>query len=290
MFDPRVESWLQVMHYICPMPQSLQTRSAVVTGAARGIGRAIAVELVAHGYRVVVTDIDAAAAERTAAEIGAAAGLGHDVVDEQSHHDIAAQACTYAPLGIWINNAGVGFDGRLADQDSSRVRALVDVNLMGTIWGSRAAIDVFAKQRADGIEGGEIGILASMSALGPVPGLSVYAATKAAVLSLATSLAVELRKDKVRVHAFCPDGVRTPMLDEMVPDGQARSLIASGTMYEASEVARAFVAMFGTGRVYRVMPRWRGAMMRTSAIAPRTQFIFEPAIRALGRRRLRKES
>ena len=96
------------------------------------------------------------------------------------------------------------------------------------IWGSRAAIDVFRTQALDGVRGGELAIIASLSAHGPVPGLSVYAATKAAVLSLATSLDSELRRDVAAVHAICPDGVNTLLLTGMADDSQGKALVRSG--------------------------------------------------------------
>lgn len=288
MFDARVAI---DVHYGCLMfgrsKKSIR-RSAVVTGAARGIGREIAIELVRRDYDVVVTDVDGAGAAVTAKEIGAVEGLAHDVTDEFTHREIVERARAHAPLGIWINNAGVGFDGTTADQPSVKIRALVDVNILGVVWGSRAAIDAFRAQAATGIKGGEIGITASLSAHGPVPGLSIYAATKAAILSLATSMAAELRKEKIRVHAICPDGVHTPLLDQMAPGGQARALIASGHAYEPADVARAFVEMFGTRRVYKTMPWWRGLMMRGGSFAPNVMMWAEPLIKKMGERKLKK--
>lgn len=276
------------------MPKTLASpknpRSAVVTGAARGIGRAIAAELVDRGYQVIVTDLDAAAAEVTAKEIGAVAGLALDVTDEDANHLMAARACTYAPLGAWVCNAGVGFDGAMTDLTSSQVRTLIDVNFAAVVWGSRAAAGVFRAQAARGVRGGDIGITSSLSAHGPVPGLSVYAATKAAVLSLATSLNAELKKDKIHVHAICPDGVDTQMVTDMNPDGQARALIATGKFYQPPEVARAFVDMFGTRRVYRTLPAWRGLISRASSVAPGPAMRVEPIIRRMGERKLRKDS
>lgn len=274
------------------MPKTLTSpknpRSAVVTGAARGIGRAIAAELVGRGFQVIVTDVDAAAAEVTAKEIGAAAGLALDVTDEDANHQMAARACTYAPLGAWVCNAGVGFDGAMTDLSSGQIRTLVDVNFTGVIWGSRAAAGVFRAQAAQGVKGGDIGITSSLSAHGPVPGLSVYAATKAAVLSLATSLSVELKKDKIHVHAICPDGVNTQMVADMDQDGEARALIAAGKFLQPQEVARALVDMLGTRRVYRTLPVWRGVMMRASSVAPGPMMRAEPIIRRMGKRKLRK--
>ncbi|MBC7593185.1 MAG: SDR family oxidoreductase [Kineosporiaceae bacterium] len=263
-------------------------RSAVVTGAARGIGRAIATELVGRGFQVIVTDVDAAAAEITAEEIGAAAGLALDVTDEDANHQMAARACTYAPLGAWVCNAGVGFDGTMTDLSSVQIRRLIDVNFTAVVWGSRAAAGVFRAQAAQGVKGGDIGIISSLSAHGPVPGLSVYAATKAAVLSLATSLSAELKKDKIHVHAICPDGVNTQMVADMNQGGEARALIAAGKFLQPQEVATALVEMFGTRRVYRTLPAWRGAMMRISSLAPGPMMRAVPLIRRMGERKLKK--
>ena len=165
--------------------------------------------MVARGHRVVVTDLDGEGAARTASEIGAAEGLAQDVRDAASHRSVAAAAARHGVLTAWFNNAGVAFDQDLADLTDEQVQATVEVNLLGVMWGTRAAIDAF------GDAGGDIVVTASLSALGPVPNLSAYAATKAAVLSLTTSVNLETPRN-VRLHAVCPDGVATPMLEGMV--------------------------------------------------------------------------
>ncbi|UYM04595.1 SDR family oxidoreductase [Solicola gregarius] len=260
-------------------------RSAVVTGAAGGIGRAVAQRLVDLGYAVVVTDVDAGAAETTSNEIGAVDGCGYDVTDEHAATEMARRARGHAPLGLWVCNAGVGFDGTVADQDSGRIRSLVDVNLLGVLWGARATVAAMREQARDGIKGGDIAMTASLSAHGPVPGLSVYAATKAAVLSLATSMDSELRKDKIRVHAICPDGAQTALLDSMAPDGQGLNLVRSGgRLLHPDEVADALVAMVGTRRVYRTLPVRRGLVMRATSTFPAALMSLEPLARRQGAR------
>src|ERR1700748_646098 len=117
--------------------------SCVVTGGARGIGRGIAERMVAKGYAVVVTDIDGAGARRTAEEIGAAVGLEQDVRDAAGHRFVATTPGDHGPLPAWFNNAGVGDDGSLAALDDEQVRRLVEVNLLGCLWGMRAALDAF---------------------------------------------------------------------------------------------------------------------------------------------------
>jgi NAD(P)-dependent dehydrogenase (short-subunit alcohol dehydrogenase family) len=251
---------------------------AVVTGSGRGIGRAIAQELVAQGYVVLLTDVDADAARRTAEEVGAVAGLEQDVRDEQSHAVVAGRAEEYGDLVVWVNNAGVGDDGTLAELSSAALQRLVEVNLLGTMWGMRAAIAGF------GARGGDIVNIASLSGLGPVPGLSAYAATKAAVVSLTTSVAAETPRD-IRVHALCPDGVDTDMVAAMQPDGTAKALVHSGGgLLSAQSVAAAAVALIGTRRVVRTLPSWRGGVLRATALAPSVAMKGLPVFRALGRR------
>lgn len=236
--------------------------SAVVTGAGRGIGRAVAEHLVRGGYAVVVTDLDADAARRTAAEVGAAAGVGQDVRDEASHAEVAREAARHGALRVWVNNAGVGYDGTLTQVDSAHVDALVDVNLKGVLWGMRTALAAF------GPDGGDVVNIASASGLGPVPGLSVYAATKAAVVSVTMSAAVEAPRG-VRVHALCPDGVDTAMVEAMRPDGPAKAIVhSSGRLLTVDEVAAEAVALVGSRRVVRTLPSWRGGLIRAGALVP----------------------
>lgn len=266
----------------------LQGRTAIVTGAARGIGRAIAVELVGRGYLVVVTDLDESAAAATAAEIGAHCGLALDVTDPEANRLLAGRAREIAPLGAWVCNAGVAFDGDLVDLSDGQVRSSVEVNVLGVMWGARAAADAFREQSAIGVVGGEIGIVASLSAHAPVPNLSVYAATKAAVLSLATSIASELRGDGIGVHAVCPDGVSTAMLEGFDPNGSTREILAAGVLLSPEDVAHELVAMFGTSRVYRTLPVWRGVVARTASLAPTLAMRADPVMRRIGARRLRR--
>ncbi len=257
--------------------------SCVVTGAARGIGRAIAQELIAHGHAVVITDLDGAAAAETAETIGAAAGLRQDVRVEGSHAEVAAEAARHGVLTAWFNNAGVGDDGTLVELRSDQVQRLVEVNLLGTLWGMRAALAAF------GPAGGDVVNIASLSGHGPVPGLSVYAATKAAVVSLTMSTDLET-PGNVRIHALCPDGVRTEMVRQMEDGGLAKELIHSGgRLLSANETARAAVDLVGSRRVVRTLPGWRGGLMRATSLAPHLSAKGIKLFRAQGARAARKQ-
>lgn len=259
--------------------------SCVVTGGARGIGRGIAERMVARGHRVVVTDIDGAAAAATAAEIGAAEGLQHDVRDPAAHREVAAAAARHGVLRAWFNNAGVGDDGRLSEQTEEQVRRLVEVNLLGVCWGMRAALDGFG----DG--GGDIVNTASLAGFGPVPGYSVYAATKAAIVSLSMSGDAET-PGSVRVHALCPDVVQTTMLTEGHTHDSLGSRLAhsGGRILTVAEVAQEAVDLVGSNRVLLSVPRWRGGVVRVSAVAPSISKKGMRLFEALGKRAIARHS
>ena len=231
---------------------------------------------------MVATDLDADAVRRTAGEIGAAAGIAHDVRDEAGHATAAAEAARHGELRVWVNNAGVGFDGTLTEVSSAHVDALVDVNLKGVLWGMRAALAAF------GPDGGDVVNVASASALGPVPGLAVYAATKAAVLSATMSASIEAPAG-VRVHALCPVGVTTDMVDAMHPAGPARALVqAGGRLLSVEETAAAAVALIGSRRVVRTLPAARGGLVRLGALAPSQAGVGMAGFERLGRRLMRR--
>jgi len=256
--------------------------SAVVTGAGRGIGREVAARLVRRGYAVVVADLDADLVRRTAEEIGAADAVPQDVRHEESHAVLAETAARHGRLAVWVNNAGVGDDGILADLASDQVRRLVETNLLGTLWGMRAALAAF------GPKGGDLLNIGSISGLGPVPGLSVYAATKAAVVSLSQSVSVEAPPG-VRVHALCPDGVDTELVARMADGGAAKALVHSGgRLLDPREVADQAVALIGSRRVVRSLPGWRGGLMRVGAVAPSLSTGGFAAMAAVGRAVIRR--
>lgn len=259
-------------------PSSAQPLSAVVTGGARGIGRGIAELLVQRGYAVVLTDVDGAEARRTAAEVGAVEGLPQDVRDDASHAGVAAAAARHGRLAVWVNNAGVGDPGSLGELSSEAVDRVVDVNLKGVLWGMRAALEAF------GARPGDIVNISSLSALGPVPGLTVYAATKAAVLSASMSAALEAPK-QVGVHVLCPDGVDTPMVAEMPDESTAKALVHSGGgLLTVDQVAQAAVELIGSRRVVRTLPAWRGPVVRVGSFVPSMSGVPFKAFELVGRR------
>jgi NAD(P)-dependent dehydrogenase (short-subunit alcohol dehydrogenase family) len=262
------------------------SRVAVVTGGGRGLGRAVANRLAALGHHVVVTDVDLAGAKETAAALPSATALVHDVRDPAAHWSVAERAAGIGPLTVWVNNAGALVTGAPWLLDDETVSRIVDVNLLGVIHGCRAAVATMSK--GDG--GGDIVNIASLAAFGPVPGVGVYAATKAAVTSFTTSLAGDLRwaglHDRIRVHALCPGASDTAMVREVADDPTSALLHAAPRLIPPPVVADAVVRMIGTRSVVRTMPRGRAAMLRAASLAPGTSVrLLLPYFRSVGERR-----
>jgi short-subunit dehydrogenase len=257
------------------------TRTAVVTGAGRGIGLEIARKLGARGYAVLLTARDPEVGRAAAAKVGSQAwSTTLDVRDPEAHREVAAQAIERGPLAVWVNNAGVLTTKKAWEHSAAEIRLLVETNVMGVIAGCLAAVD------AMGSDSGDIINMASMSGLGPVPGLSVYAATKHAVVGFTTSLQgdLELAGRRIRVHALCPDAVATEMVSHRADDPEA-AVLFSAKHLSPEHVADEALAMLGSTRVIQPLPRARGMIMRASWVWPKAGLRTMSVVRKAGERR-----
>jgi NAD(P)-dependent dehydrogenase (short-subunit alcohol dehydrogenase family) len=257
-------------------------RVAVVTGAGRGFGRAIAGRLARRGYTVLATDVDAEGAEATADEVGGFS-MQLDVRDPEAHRAAARAAAERGPLEVWVNNAGVMRTGVPWEHSDDEVRLMCDVNMLGVIWGSLAAVDAM---RAGGGQNLHVINVASLSALGPVPGLALYAATKHAVLGFTGSLQGDLLDAGIPVtlHALCPDAADTPLLREHDHEPAAAINWSGPRLLTADEVAEHAVALLDSNKLVRVIPAWRGWGARAMAMAGRQALRAAPLLRKLGDR------
>jgi len=189
--------------------QAFRGATAVVTGGASGIGRALAERFIAEGMNVVIADVEAAALARTADEIGAV-GVVTDVSDLASVRALAEAAkARFGAIHIVCNNAGVGPFGRIKDLSTADWRWIVGVNLWGVIHGVQAFLPLLL----DNPEGGWMVNTASMGGLSTFPGLGAYATTKFGVTALTETLSMELAEDeaKVGVTLLCPGPVHTKL-------------------------------------------------------------------------------
>ena len=192
--------------------QDATRRSAVVTGAASGIGRALAEQLAGNGVHVTLADRQFELAERVAADIRAAGGVAAaaelDVRDAERFGDVVRRAAGDAGrLDFLFNNAGVVVFGEVRDYEQSDWDHTIDVNLRGVAHGIQAAYPLMIEQGF-----GHIINTASMAGLVPGPLQGIYTATKHAVVALSRALRVEARPYGVRVSVVCPGVVRTPIL------------------------------------------------------------------------------
>lgn len=188
-------------------------KTAVVTGAAGGIGYQTAKLLSIKGYRVVIADINEFGAERAATEIksdgGQAVSYPLDVRDEEQWEDFGAWvAAQFGAADVLVNNAGVMDLGGFAETTAAQWQRMVDVNLMSVVYGSR----VFARQMIDAHVRGHIVNLASAAAFLPSKLDPAYGVAKAAVLMASQSLRIEMRTHGIGVTAICPGVIRTELL------------------------------------------------------------------------------
>jgi short-subunit dehydrogenase len=252
---------------------------AVVTGAGRGLGRAIAERLAARGFRLFVTDIDGDAAAATARALNGWSEQ-QDVRDPDSHRAVAKAATARGDIKLWINNAGVLSVGEAWTMSDADVRRMVEVNVLGVMWGCHAAVPVLA-------DGGHIINIASISGLTPTPGLAVYGATKHAVVGYSLSLASELRQGGRRIHvsALCPDAIKGDMTNAVAHDAAAGLLFSAGKLLSLDEVADAAVGLVDKPKLVKVLPAYRAAAIHALRPFPRVVLPLLEQIAKLGRRR-----
>lgn len=258
---------------------------AVVTGAGRGFGREIARHLSGRGYTVLATDIDGKAAAETAEHVGGFS-MQHDVRDPEAHRRVAAAAIARGPLEVWVNNAGVLRTRKAWDHDDDEVRLQVEVNLLGVVWGSRAAVDAMRERGGANMHLINLG---SMSSFAPVPGLAVYAATKHAVLGFTGSLQGDLMAAglPIRVHVVCPDGADTSMTRERAGEPESAIIWSGPRMLSAEEVAARVVTLLDSDQLVLAIPRWRGWAARAAGVGGRHALRISEPLRRYGERRRR---
>lgn len=261
-------------------------RSAVVTGAGSGLGRAIALELAGRGYRVHATDLDTESAARTAAELGADASASSlDVRDEGACRVLADSIAAQGSLDLWVNNAGVFFSGLPWEQGSELRQTMFEVNVNGLINGTLAAL---APMMAAGR--GHVVNVISLAGIVAAPGEVAYSASKHAAMAFTIGTMFDLRSAGIRgidVSAVCPDGIWTPMLEDKLDDPHAAGSF-SGQLQTPERVAAAVGKLTERPRPVLIIPRWRGPQLRLFDVFPRLGMRLVPLVMWDARRRQRR--
>jgi 3-oxoacyl-[acyl-carrier protein] reductase len=216
----------------------LSNKVAVVTGAARGIGAAIARLLRVHGAQVVLADLEGTTVTATADNLDSL-GVACDVTSDEDVHRLVDLTLTeHGRLDLFVNNAGITRDASMRKMTVDDFDAVVTVGLRGTWLGVRHASAVMREQKH-----GSIVNISSLSGKSGNPGQTNYSAAKAGIVGLTKAAAKEVAHHNVRVNAIQPGLIRTPMTEAMPPEvfAEREAAIPMKRAGRAEEVAGAVV-------------------------------------------------
>lgn len=186
---------------------------AIITGGASGIGKAMGEELVASGCEVILADLNIdeahAVAEKLRAAGGKATAEALDVSDADAVADLVQNTWERCGrLDYMFNNAGIALNGKFEDFEISHWRKVIEINLMGVVYGAKSAEKIMSQQGF-----GHIVNTASFAGLFPWPTTIPYTATKHAIVGLSTAMRAELADSGIRVSVLCPGTILTPMIE-----------------------------------------------------------------------------
>lgn len=257
---------------------SILDTPVAVTGGAHGIGRAIAREFAQAGARVSIGDLDEEAAQALAAELGGGAvGLALDVTDAGAFAaflDTAEER--HGPLGVMINNAGIDWMGPFHEEPDQVSRRELEVNLLGTILGSRLALQRMLPRRS-----GHLVNIASGAGRVPLPGSAVYSASKHGIVGLTESLRLEYWDSGIGFTLVHPAQVKTAMLQ-----GQPQPRLLPVVTPE--DVAQAVIGAVRENKFEVWVPASQGVSFKLGNLLPRP--LRERVLRALGVGRIAGEA
>ncbi|MFJ9025600.1 SDR family NAD(P)-dependent oxidoreductase [Streptomyces sp. NPDC102259] len=195
---------------------SVRDKVALVTGAGRGIGEAIADRLAAHGAAVAVCDLDPAAADKVAVRLAEryavpTIGVGADISDGTAvRAAVERVAAELGPVDVLVNNAAVDVIGRFVDSGEETWDRIIAVNLRGTITTTRAVLDSMIERG-----GGRVVLIASDAGRVGSSGEVVYSATKGGVIAFGKALAREVARYDITVNSVCPGPTDTALLGQV---------------------------------------------------------------------------
>ncbi|HET7530671.1 MAG TPA: SDR family NAD(P)-dependent oxidoreductase [Mycobacteriales bacterium] len=267
------------------------SRVAIVTGGGSGIGAAISRVLGRRGDTIVVADIDGAAAQRTADEVGGTAAKV-DVRDGEAVQALVDETVReHGRLDLMFNNAGIGVGGDATELTTAHWDRIIDINLRGVTNGISAAYPFMAKQGS-----GHIINTASIAGLIASPYMAPYVATKHAVLGLSLALRGEAKAYGVKVLAVCPGWTDTPILDSTGPDDLPKPSLAQdggvretaekmGKLYSPDALAQDILEAIAKDKAVLVVPGKFRVMWRLSRLSPTG---FAALTGAIARREQRK--
>jgi len=241
------------------------------------MGLEIARRLVGRGYEVAVTDVDEGAVTAAAEELGGRAWpLVLDVSDSEAVQAAADQVVERSgSLDVWVNNAGILATGLSYEQPIEVHRRLLEVNAVGTMNGTLAAIE---KMRPSGR--GHIINVISLAGLAAATGIVGYSASKHAAIAFSLGTAADLRRNGlsgIHISCVCPDGVWTPMINDKLDDPND-ALSFSGVMLMPEEVAERVEGLLDKPKPVLAIPAWRGSFARFFDRHPKLSLRLTPLL------------
>lgn len=263
---------------------------AWVTGSASGVGRALTRSLVKRGYRVLACDLDLESLQQVAAADAwpeAQVNLqAFDVRDEEGWDRASRQVDDWGRLDLMLNVAGYLDPGFFTEIDRVQIDRHLDINVKGVMLGSHIAA---IRMRAQGY--GHIINVASLAGVAPVPGLSLYSASKFAVRGFSLAIASELREHGVSVTALCPDAIETPMLDREIDHPAAALTFSGNRTLRVEDIETVVFDRILTQRPQELLlPMGRGMLARVAGLAPGVAKILTARLREKGLRNQRLRS
>jgi 3-oxoacyl-[acyl-carrier protein] reductase len=265
-----------------------------VTGAASGIGAQLTGRLLRAGHRVVAADVQEAALAARAKDDAWPTDkvlLQHLDVRKEDDWETALNRAesTLGALDVMMNVAGVLLPGYAHEVKTSDLDLQVDVNVKGVILGTRAAAKRMVRRGR-----GHIVNIGSLCSLAPIPGLTVYSATKFAVRGFTLAAAEDLRPLGIKVTVVMPDAVATPMLKLQEAYDEAALAFSGSRPLQPEEVVRVLVEQVLPKQPLEVtIPDGRGAIARAVNSAPQLANMLLPIFRSLGKRnqeRIRRQN
>jgi short-subunit dehydrogenase len=236
---------------------------ALITGASAGLGAEFARQLSKRGYSLILAARRKERLDALAAELGNARTVEIDLGKSGSAAKLVADVAEHGErIDLLVNNAGFGLHGRFADSDPARLREMIDLNCGALTELCRAVLPGMVERRS-----GAILNVASTAAFQPGPGMAVYFATKAFVLSLSEALHEEVRKSGVKVSALCPGPTRTEF-------GEVAGFRSNGTINKLSmdseDVVRQGLDALDRNKAVEITGTLNSAVAFSTRFAPRS--------------------
>jgi NAD(P)-dependent dehydrogenase (short-subunit alcohol dehydrogenase family) len=252
-------------------PESAEPRTAVITGAASGLGRAVADALAAEGWRIARVDLPGAFAPPAAAGAGSSLEVAADVRDPAAWRSLHDRLRSEWPaLDLLVNAAGVGATGEVGTLPAEQWRRVIDTNLVGTALGCETFLPwLRAHPRRSHVVN-----VASIAAILAPPSMAAYSASKAGVVALSEAIAAECDRGRPGVTVVCPGFFRSGLLDtwhftSAIEKHEAVRRMAV-TAWTSDRVARHVLAAIRRNRRYVIVGTQARWLWRLKRLAPRT--------------------